>query len=100
MMNNTDYSIKNVNETITVKGWVSKKRNLGGLIFIDLRDKSGIIQLVIKPENKCYNVADSLGREFVISVTGTIEKAKLVTLKQALDNLHPKKVDLSAVVTK
>ena len=72
MMNNTDYSIKNINETVTVKGWVSKKRNLGGLIFIDLRDKSGIIQLVIKPENKCYNVADSLGREFVISVTGTV----------------------------
>ena len=46
---NTDFSIQNVGEHIEAAGWVSKKRNLGGLLFIDLRDRSGIIQLVVRP---------------------------------------------------
>ena len=48
--NNTDFNIKNLEEIVELYGWVSKKRNLGGLIFIDLRDRSGIIQLVVRPE--------------------------------------------------
>jgi len=42
--NNNSYNIKNVNEKVILQGWVQKKRNLGGVIFIDLRDRSGIIQ--------------------------------------------------------
>ena len=70
--NNGKFNIKNVDEVVTLYGWVAKKRNLGGLIFIDLRDRSGIIQLVIKPENSCYNLAETLKNEYVIKVVGKI----------------------------
>ena len=58
--NNVEFNINNVGQTVELCGWVSKKRNLGGLVFIDLRDRSGIIQLVVRPENKFYELASSL----------------------------------------
>ena len=70
--NSTDFNIKNVGKVVTLYGWVAKKRNLGGLIFIDLRDRSGIIQLVVKPDNKYYNLAETLKNEYVIKIKGTI----------------------------
>ena len=70
--NSTDFNMKNVGEVVTLYGWVAKKRNLGGLIFIDLRDRSGIIQLVVKPDNKYYNLAETLKNEYVIKIKGTI----------------------------
>ena len=70
--NNNNFSINNVGENVTLYGWVAKKRNLGGLIFIDLRDRSGIIQLVVKPENKFYDMAETLKSEYVIKVEGVI----------------------------
>ena len=69
---NSEISINNIGETITLYGWVQKKRNLGGLIFIDLRDRSGIIQLVIKPESSFYSLAESLKSEYVIEATGKV----------------------------
>ena len=69
---NTDFNKSNINQTVTLHGWVSKKRNLGGLIFIDLRDRSGIIQLVVKPDSKYYEEASNLKSEYVIKVTGNI----------------------------
>lgn len=72
LTNNTDYNIKNVGEEIELYGWVLKKRNLGGVVFIDLRDRSGIIQLVVKPENEFYNLASNLKSEYVIKVTGKV----------------------------
>lgn len=77
-MNNTKYSIKNVDEKVNLNGWVAKKRNLGGLLFIDLRDRSGIIQLVVKPENKDYELASSLKNESTINVKGTIQKRESI----------------------
>lgn len=70
--NNVEFNINNVGQTVELCGWVSKKRNLGGLVFIDLRDRSGIIQLVVRPENDCYELASSLKTESVIVVTGEI----------------------------
>ena len=70
--NNNNFNINNVGENVTLYGWVDKKRNLGGLIFIDLRDRSGIIQLVVKPENKFYEIAETLKSEYVIKVEGVI----------------------------
>ena len=51
------YNIKNVGETVTISGWVSKVRNLGGLIFIDLRNRTGIMQVIVRPENENYGIA-------------------------------------------
>ena len=53
----TEVSNANVGEKVTVMGWVAKRRNLGALIFVDLRDRSGIIQLVINPGNSNYEIA-------------------------------------------
>ncbi len=66
------YNIKNVGETVTISGWVSKVRNLGGLIFIDLRNRTGIMQVIVRPENENYGVACELKNEYVIQVTGKI----------------------------
>ena len=69
---NTDYNIKNVGEEILLNGWVAKVRNLGGVIFVDLRDRSGIMQLVIRPDSSMYTIANTLKNEFVIRVKGVI----------------------------
>lgn len=66
------YNIKNVGEEVTLYGWVAKVRNLGGLVFIDLRNRVGIMQVVVRPENKYYDVALSLKNEYVIKVDGKI----------------------------
>ena len=66
------YNINNVGEEVTLVGWVSKVRNLGGLVFIDLRNRAGIMQVVVRPENEYYSVAESLKNEYVIEVTGKI----------------------------
>ena len=69
---NNSITIKNVGEEITVYGWASKERNLGGLIFIDLRDKYGIVQLVIRPENEFYEVANTIKNEYVLKASGKV----------------------------
>ena len=69
---NTDLNSNNIGENVHLYGWVQKKRNLGGIVFIDLRDRSGIIQLIVRPDNKFYNLAESLKSEYVIEVFGTV----------------------------
>ena len=67
---------EHVGQEITLKGWVSRRRDLGGLIFIDLRDREGIMQLVINPENVTKEVmgtSEKLRSEYVIEVTGKVE---------------------------
>ena len=78
---------EHIGQEITLKGWVARRRDLGGLIFIDLRDREGIMQLVINPEKVSAEVmatAESLRSEFVIEVTGQVaareqENDKLAT---------------------
>ena len=69
---NASLNKESVGKEVTLYGWVAKKRNLGGLIFIDLRDRSGIVQIVIRPEDTCYELAESLKNEYVIQVTGKV----------------------------
>lgn len=66
---------EHIGQEITLKGWVGRRRDLGGLIFIDLRDREGIMQLVINPEKVSSDVmatTESLRNEFVIEVTGVV----------------------------
>ncbi|WP_459128876.1 aspartate--tRNA ligase [Guggenheimella bovis] len=76
--------IEHVGETVVLAGWVQKKRNLGSLIFVDLRDREGMMQLVFNEETdpEIYEKASSLGREFVITVEGEVAErsAKNATL--------------------
>jgi aspartyl-tRNA synthetase len=66
-------SNKNVGENVTIMGWVHRRRDLGGLIFVDLRDVSGKIQIVFHPENeKVHTKAGKLRNEYVIAVTGKV----------------------------
>ena len=67
---------EHIGTRITLKGWVSRRRDLGGLIFIDLRDREGIMQLVINPETVSAEVmatAESIRSEYVVEVTGLVE---------------------------
>ena len=83
-----------LNKTVTVSGWVNSRRDHGGLIFIDLRDHQGIIQLVITPEIKdAFALAESLRDEFVISATGLIRE-RAADLK----NPHIETGDIELVV--
>ena len=71
----TEVSNKNIGESVTVMGWVQKRRNLGSLIFIDLRDRSGILQLVFNEnDGDVFEKAKELRNEYVIAVEGTVRK--------------------------
>ncbi len=65
---------KNIGEEVTVMGWVQKQRNMGNIIFVDLRDRSGILQIIFEEDgsNECINKAAKLRSEFVIAVKGTV----------------------------
>ncbi|MBY6267857.1 aspartate--tRNA ligase [Parageobacillus thermoglucosidasius] len=65
---------KAVGEKVVLKGWVQKRRDLGGLIFIDLRDRTGIVQVVFSPEvsKEALHVAEKVRNEYVLSVEGTV----------------------------
>ncbi len=73
----TEVSNKNVGETVTVMGWVQKSRNKGGIIFVDLRDRSGILQVILE-ESDCgaenFAKGEKLRSEFVIAVVGEVTK--------------------------
>ena len=69
---NGELRINNVNEIVTLTGWVSKKRDLGGLLFIDLRDRYGITQLVVNPDNANYATALALKNEYCVKATGKV----------------------------
>jgi aspartyl-tRNA synthetase len=66
----------NVGQQILLKGWVQKRRDLGGLIFIDLRDKSGLIQVVFNPDysKEALEIAEAIRSEYVVEIMGTVVK--------------------------
>ena len=71
----TEVSNKNIGESVTVMGWVQKRRNLGSIIFIDLRDRTGILQLVFdENDGEVFEKAKELRSEFVIAAEGKVRK--------------------------
>lgn len=73
----TELSNANVGETVTVMGWVQKSRNKGGIIFVDLRDRSGLLQIIFEQSDvkeEGFAKAEKLRSEFVIAVVGTVER--------------------------
>jgi len=94
----TDVTEKNIGEVVKVAGWVNSRRDHGGLIFIDLRDKGGIVQLVCDPQDnkEAWEVANGVRDEFVLIASGTVrargeglENPKLITgkIEIVLDSL-------------
>ena len=72
-----ELTTENISQTVTVMGWVQKSRNKGGIVFVDLRDRSGIIQLIFEESNvgkEGFEKAAKLRSEFVVAVTGTVTK--------------------------
>lgn len=71
-----ELGIQNAGQTVTVMGWVAKQRNKGGIIFVDLRDRAGLLQVIFE-EADCgadnFAKAERLRSEFVVAVTGTVE---------------------------
>ena len=92
----TEVSGANIGETVTVMGWVQKRRNLGSLIFVDLRDRSGILQLVFDEESigtEGFEKAGNLRSEYVIAVEGTVQK------RAAAVNENLKTGDIEVIAT-
>ena len=86
---NSDLSLDNVGQNVSLVGWVAKKRNLGSLVFIDLRDRSGIIQLTVQEGTKIPDIRN----EYVISVQGKVAK-------KDVPNKNLKTGDIEVIVSK
>lgn len=84
-----------VGEKVTLKGWVQKRRDLGGLIFIDLRDRSGIVQVVFNPDlsKDALKTAEKIRNEFVLDIVGTVVARDAATVNE---NLKTGKIEVHA----
>lgn len=84
-----------VGEKVTLKGWVQKRRDLGGLIFIDLRDRSGIVQIVFNPNvsKEALEIAETIRNEYVLDVVGTVVAREPETVNE---NLNTGKIEVQA----
>jgi aspartyl-tRNA synthetase len=84
-----------VGEKVTLKGWVQKRRDLGGLIFIDLRDRSGVVQVVFNPDlsKEALQIAEKIRNEFVLDIVGTVVARDEATFNE---NLKTGKIEVQA----
>ena len=79
-----ELSTKNIGENVFISGWINKKRDHGGLLFIDLRDHYGITQCVINSDNEMFSVLENLKLESVIKVCGRVVKRSEDTINKNL----------------
>ena len=85
---------KNLDEDITICGWIHKRRDHGGVIFLDVRDIKGICQVVINPDNsKSFKIAETLRNEFVVKISGTVKQRLEGTVNK---NMTTGEVELNA----
>ena len=92
----TEVSSSNIGEKVTVMGWVQKRRNLGSLIFIDLRDRSGLLQIVFDEDSvgaEGFAKAGTLRSEYVVAIEGTVQK------RSAAVNENLKTGDIEVIAT-
>jgi aspartyl-tRNA synthetase len=68
----TDLNKNSINQATTICGWVNRRRDHGGVIFLDMRDKTGIVQVVVNPEMADFSLAESIRNEFVLKITGEV----------------------------
>lgn len=82
----TELTIENVGKTVTLNGWVQSRRDLGGLIFLNLRDRSGEIQVVVHPEkaSEAFKIADQVRSEYVLSIKGKVAARSKETINPRL----------------
>ena len=86
----------NVGETVVLMGWVHRRRDLGGLIFIELRDRSGIVQVVFNPEindDDTFRLANKLRSEYVVAIKGRVEARPE---KISIRSFRPERLKLAA----
>ena len=80
-----DIGASHIGKHVMVSGWVHRRRDHGGVIFIDLRDVSGILQLVFDPENQdLFATAEKMRSEFVLSVTGIVRERPQGTINDQM----------------
>lgn len=86
---------KSIGENVVLKGWVQKRRDLGGLIFIDLRDRTGIVQVVFNPEinKEAIEIADKVRNEFVLDIKGKVVARQEGTVNE---NIKTGKIEIIA----
>lgn len=86
---------ENIGEKVLLKGWVQKRRDLGGLIFIDLRDRTGIVQIVFNPDvsSEALKIAESIRSEYVLSIEGEVIARSEGTVNK---NLSTGKIEIQA----
>ena len=98
----TEVNDSNIGQTVTVMGWVQKQRNKGGIIFVDLRDRSGILQIIFEESDvkeEGFEKASRLRSEFVIAVSGTVE-ARSGAVNDNLKTGNPESKTKTAVAIK
>ena len=80
---------QNLEQTVTVCGWVHRRRDHGGVIFVDLRDHTGLVQIVLDPESSTadqFNIAEQVRNEFVLQVKGQVQPRPEGTINSRLES--------------
>ncbi len=88
-----ELSVKDIDKKVSVSGWINKKRDHGGVLFIDLRDHFGVTQCVVNSDNEMFSVLETLKLESIIKITGKIVKRSLDTINK---NLPTGEIEISS----
>ena len=81
-----EINLQHIDQSVIIAGWVHRRRDHGGLIFIDLRDSKGIVQVVINPENgtNLHNIGENLRNEWVVQISGTVQARPTGTINSEM----------------